>query len=213
MGLHTPASVHFGTAIDIRAERAATLNAAYAANPDAVPASPTDAAEAAEAAPLSAMDLYKAGVVPLSVLVPILTGEGEEVRNGPGNNSEAVLGPPETKVRPARRRWHRHAGLRPPPAAPGAALRRLNGTIVSCAGGIFHHQFGNATPGSGMTCAITGPWHNGPLLLRLPSRSPSSGSDKRAPRSRRWVEPRAPGPPARVAGEAATAFGMYQDLD
>lgn len=34
IGLHTPASVHHGTATEIRAERAATLDAAYAANPD-----------------------------------------------------------------------------------------------------------------------------------------------------------------------------------
>jgi putative transposase len=34
IGLHTPASVHYGTANEIRAQRAATLNAAYAANPD-----------------------------------------------------------------------------------------------------------------------------------------------------------------------------------
>ncbi|MGH9262639.1 MAG: IS3 family transposase, partial [Acidimicrobiales bacterium] len=33
IGLHTPASVHYGTAAEIRAQRAATLNAAYAANP------------------------------------------------------------------------------------------------------------------------------------------------------------------------------------
>jgi putative transposase len=33
IGLHTPASVHYGTAGEIRAQRAATLNAAYAANP------------------------------------------------------------------------------------------------------------------------------------------------------------------------------------
>jgi putative transposase len=33
IGLHTPASVHFGTAREIRAQRAATLDAAYAANP------------------------------------------------------------------------------------------------------------------------------------------------------------------------------------
>ena len=32
--LHTPASVHYGTATQIRAERANTLDAAYAANPD-----------------------------------------------------------------------------------------------------------------------------------------------------------------------------------
>jgi putative transposase len=31
--LHTPASVHYGTAAEIRAQRAATLDAAYAANP------------------------------------------------------------------------------------------------------------------------------------------------------------------------------------
>ena len=33
IGLHTPASVHYGTAAEIRAQRAATLDAAYAANP------------------------------------------------------------------------------------------------------------------------------------------------------------------------------------
>lgn len=33
IGLHTPASVHYGTATEIRAQRAATLNAAYTANP------------------------------------------------------------------------------------------------------------------------------------------------------------------------------------
>jgi putative transposase len=33
IGLHTPASVHFGTAAEIRVQRAATLDAAYAANP------------------------------------------------------------------------------------------------------------------------------------------------------------------------------------
>jgi len=33
IGLHTPASVHYGTAREIRAQRAATLDAAYAANP------------------------------------------------------------------------------------------------------------------------------------------------------------------------------------
>lgn len=34
IGLHTPASVHFGTAAEIRAQRQATLDAAYAAHPD-----------------------------------------------------------------------------------------------------------------------------------------------------------------------------------
>ncbi len=33
IGLHTPASVHFGTATEIRAQRAVTLDAAYVANP------------------------------------------------------------------------------------------------------------------------------------------------------------------------------------
>ena len=33
IGLHTPASVHYGTATEIRAQRAATLDAAYTANP------------------------------------------------------------------------------------------------------------------------------------------------------------------------------------
>jgi putative transposase len=34
IGLHTPASVHYGTATEIREQRAATLDAAFAANPD-----------------------------------------------------------------------------------------------------------------------------------------------------------------------------------
>jgi len=34
IGLHTPASVHYGTATEIRKQRTATLNAAYNANPD-----------------------------------------------------------------------------------------------------------------------------------------------------------------------------------
>ena len=34
IGLHTPASVHYGTATEIRAQRTVTLNAAYTANPD-----------------------------------------------------------------------------------------------------------------------------------------------------------------------------------
>lgn len=34
IGLHTPASVHYGTATEIRAKRAITLEAAYTANPD-----------------------------------------------------------------------------------------------------------------------------------------------------------------------------------
>ena len=34
IGLHTPASVHFGTATQVRAQRAVTLDAAYAAHPD-----------------------------------------------------------------------------------------------------------------------------------------------------------------------------------
>jgi putative transposase len=33
IGLHTPASVHYGTAAQIRAQRAVTLNAAYTVNP------------------------------------------------------------------------------------------------------------------------------------------------------------------------------------
>jgi putative transposase len=33
IGLHTPASVHYGTAVEIRAKRKVTLDAAYAANP------------------------------------------------------------------------------------------------------------------------------------------------------------------------------------
>ena len=34
IGYHTPASVHFGTASAVRAERALVLDAAYAAHPD-----------------------------------------------------------------------------------------------------------------------------------------------------------------------------------
>jgi putative transposase len=34
IGYHTPASVHYGTADEVRAQRAETLDAAYAANPD-----------------------------------------------------------------------------------------------------------------------------------------------------------------------------------
>lgn len=34
IGLHTPASVHHGTAIEVRAQRQVTLDAAYAANPE-----------------------------------------------------------------------------------------------------------------------------------------------------------------------------------
>ena len=34
IGLHTPASVHHGTAVEVRSERARTLDTAYAANPD-----------------------------------------------------------------------------------------------------------------------------------------------------------------------------------
>jgi putative transposase len=34
IGLHTPASVHYGTATEIRAQRAVTLDAAYTTNPD-----------------------------------------------------------------------------------------------------------------------------------------------------------------------------------
>jgi hypothetical protein len=33
IGLHTPASVHYGTATEVRTQRAVTLEAAYAANP------------------------------------------------------------------------------------------------------------------------------------------------------------------------------------
>ena len=46
IGLHTPASVHYGTAGEIRAQRAATLDAAYAVNPAAIPAPPTRTPEA-----------------------------------------------------------------------------------------------------------------------------------------------------------------------
>src|SRR5690606_30335844 len=41
IGLHTPASVHFGPADKIRAERAEVLDAAYAANPDRFRRRPT----------------------------------------------------------------------------------------------------------------------------------------------------------------------------
>lgn len=34
IGLHTPASVHYGTATEVRAQRQQTLNAAYAAHPE-----------------------------------------------------------------------------------------------------------------------------------------------------------------------------------
>ena len=34
IGLHTPASLHHGTAVEVRSERARTLDTAYAANPD-----------------------------------------------------------------------------------------------------------------------------------------------------------------------------------
>jgi putative transposase len=41
IGLHTPASVHYGTAHEVRAQRAATLDAAYAANPNRYTRRPT----------------------------------------------------------------------------------------------------------------------------------------------------------------------------
>jgi putative transposase len=41
LGLHTPASVHYGTATEIRAQRAVTLDAAYAANPSRFAGRPT----------------------------------------------------------------------------------------------------------------------------------------------------------------------------
>lgn len=41
IGLHTPASVHFGTADQVRLQRAEVLNAAYAANPNRFPRQPT----------------------------------------------------------------------------------------------------------------------------------------------------------------------------
>jgi putative transposase len=41
IGLHTPASVHDGTAVEIRARRAETLAAAYAANPERFTRKPT----------------------------------------------------------------------------------------------------------------------------------------------------------------------------
>ncbi len=41
IGLHTPASMHDGTAIEVRRKRAQTLNAAYAANPERFRRKPT----------------------------------------------------------------------------------------------------------------------------------------------------------------------------
>jgi putative transposase len=41
LGLHTPASVHYGTATEIRAQRAVTLDAAHAANPSRFATRPT----------------------------------------------------------------------------------------------------------------------------------------------------------------------------
>lgn len=41
LGLHTPASVHYGTATEIRAQRTKTLDAAYAANPSRFAGRPT----------------------------------------------------------------------------------------------------------------------------------------------------------------------------
>jgi len=41
LGLHTPASVHYDTAVEIRAQRARTLDAAYAANPSRFAGRPT----------------------------------------------------------------------------------------------------------------------------------------------------------------------------
>ncbi len=41
LGLHTPASVHYGTATEIRAQRAVTLDGAYAANPSRFSTRPT----------------------------------------------------------------------------------------------------------------------------------------------------------------------------
>lgn len=41
IGLHTPASVHYGTATEIRAQRAVVLDAAYAANPNRFSRRPT----------------------------------------------------------------------------------------------------------------------------------------------------------------------------
>lgn len=41
LGLHTPASVHYGTATEIRAQRGKTLDAAYAANPSRFAGRPT----------------------------------------------------------------------------------------------------------------------------------------------------------------------------
>jgi len=49
------------------------------------------------------------------------------------------------------------------------AVNRLNGTELAGAcfgdGGrtLFFNIYGNGTPGSGMTCAVMGPWHRGPL--------------------------------------------------
>ncbi|GAA4264275.1 integrase core domain-containing protein [Dactylosporangium darangshiense] len=41
LGLHTPASVHFGTATDIRTHRAAVLHAAHARSPERFSRPPT----------------------------------------------------------------------------------------------------------------------------------------------------------------------------
>jgi len=41
LGLRTPASVHYGTATEIRAQRTKTLDAAYAANPSRFAGRPT----------------------------------------------------------------------------------------------------------------------------------------------------------------------------
>jgi putative transposase len=48
IGLHTPASVHHGTATEIRAQRQHTLDAAHAAHPRAVRQPPTPGTEAAQ---------------------------------------------------------------------------------------------------------------------------------------------------------------------
>jgi len=49
------------------------------------------------------------------------------------------------------------------------AVNRLNDSEFACAcfspdgKVLFVNIFGDGTPGSGMTCAITGPWDRGPL--------------------------------------------------
>ena len=50
IALHTPVSVHYGTATEIRSQRQATLSAAYAANPIRIRHRPPAAPEIPEVA-------------------------------------------------------------------------------------------------------------------------------------------------------------------